>query len=77
MSGSLLLTEACRFRLEPNEEQRIILEELFSAYEDMVRGCLSRALSMNITSRKRLHEAVYHGLRAKYPIILHIISIRL
>lgn len=67
MSNSLLLNETCRFRLEPNEEQVAILGELFEAYSEMVRRCLERAVKLGITSRKRLHEAVYRELREKYP----------
>jgi putative transposase len=67
MSNSLLLSETCRFRLEPTEEQKQILEELFSTYRSMVKECLKNVISMNITSRKRLHESIYKELRAKYP----------
>jgi putative transposase len=61
-----LLTETCKFKLEPTEEQRKILEELFSAYRSMVEECLKSAMSMNITSRKRLHESIYGELRRKF-----------
>ena len=63
----MLLTETCRFRLEPSEEEKTLLEELFKAYDVMVRECLSRAFKANITSRRRLHEKVYRELRAKFP----------
>jgi putative transposase len=66
VSKSLLLSETCRFRLEPTEEQKKILEELFSTYGSMVEECLRSAISMNITSRKRLHETVYEELRRKF-----------
>ncbi|RDD53157.1 MAG: transposase [Candidatus Korarchaeota archaeon NZ13-K] len=33
----------------------------------MVRFCLERAIKLGVTSRKRLHEAVYRELREKYP----------
>ncbi len=67
MSSSLLLNETCKFKLNPNEEHKAILEELFSTYEDIVRECLNKAIVMGITSRKRLHEAIYKELRASYP----------
>jgi len=60
------LSETCRFKLEPTEEQKQILEELFSTYRGMVEECLESAVSMNITSRKRLHESVYRELRMRY-----------
>ncbi len=63
----MLLTETCRFRLEPSEEQRRVLEELFEAYAGMVRECLEKAIELNATSRKKLHEAVYRELRARFP----------
>ena len=62
----MLLSETCKFELEPTEEQKQILEELFSTYRSMVEECLNRAISMNITSRKRLHETVYEELRRKF-----------
>ena len=65
--NSLLLTETCRFKLEPSGEQTKILEELFSAYADMVEECLNKAIEANITSRKKLHEAIYRRLREKHP----------
>jgi putative transposase len=65
-SNSLSLSETCRFKLEPTEEQKQILEELFSIYRKMVEECLKSAISMNITSRKRLHESIYGGLRMKF-----------
>jgi len=67
VSNNLSLSETCEFMLSPDEEQKAILEELFSTYENIVKECLNRAIVMNITSRKRLHEAVYEELRAKYP----------
>ncbi len=67
MSSSLSLTETCKFKLSPNEEQRAILGELFSTYGNIVKECLNKAIKMNVTSRKRLHEAVYRELRVKYP----------
>jgi len=66
VSNSLLLTETCKFKLEPTEEQEKILEGLFSAYRSMVEECLKRAISMNITSRKRLHESIYGELRRRF-----------
>lgn len=54
----MLLNETCKFKLIPNEEQKAILNELFSTYENMVKECLSKAIKMNITSRKRLHGAI-------------------
>ncbi|MGC8936940.1 MAG: hypothetical protein ACP5KV_06230 [Candidatus Methanomethylicaceae archaeon] len=62
-----MLSETCRFKLSPNEGQKAILEELFSTYESIVGECLNKAIAMNITSRKRLHEAVYREQRTKYP----------
>jgi IS605 OrfB family transposase len=66
VSGSLLLSETCRFKLKPTEEQKRILGELFSTYRRMVKECLKSAMSMNITSRRRLHESVYRELRTRY-----------
>jgi hypothetical protein len=47
-------------------EQKKILKELFSAYRSMVGECLKSAISMNITSRKRLHGSIYGELRGKF-----------
>jgi predicted transposase len=66
VSSNLLLSETCKFKLEPSEEQKQILEELFSTYRSMVEECLNRAISMNITSRKRLHGSIYGELRRKF-----------
>ena len=66
MSNSLLLSETCKFKLDPTEEQKQILKELFSTYRSMVEECLKSAISMNITSRKRLHESIYGELRRKF-----------
>ena len=66
MSSSLLLNETCKFKLDPTEEQKQILGELFSTYRSMVKECLENAMSMKITSRKRLHESVYRELRMRY-----------
>lgn len=66
VSNSLLMTETCRFKLEPNEMQRQILQELSLVYRDIVRECLKRAIDLNITSRKKLHESIYRELRKKY-----------
>ena len=66
MSNSLLLSETCKFKLKPSIEQKQILEELFSTYKSMVEECLNRAISMNITSRKRLHELIYGELRRNF-----------
>ncbi|MCS7114139.1 MAG: hypothetical protein N0A00_01820 [Candidatus Bathyarchaeota archaeon] len=44
-----------------------MLDELFEAYREMVEACLLKAMRLNITSRKKLHEAVYRELRGKYP----------
>ncbi len=43
-----------------------MLDELFKTYSGMVKACLDKAIRLGITSRKRLHEAVYKELRAKY-----------
>jgi len=70
VSSNLLLNETCKFKLDPTEEQKQILKELFSTYRSMVEECLKSAISMNITSRKRLHESIYEKLRGKlrdYP----------
>ncbi|MEM3546254.1 MAG: transposase [Candidatus Bathyarchaeia archaeon] len=67
MSGSLLLSETCKFKLQPNDEQAIVLEDLFKTYSEMVKACLDRAIRLNATSRKKLHEAIYKELRTKYP----------
>lgn len=66
MSSIYLLTETCKFKLEPSEEQRLVLKELMEAYRRMVRECLETALKLGVTSRKRLHESVYWKLRAEY-----------
>ena len=67
MPNSLLLSETCRFKLEPSNEQVKIFQELFQTYSEMVDLCLKTALEYNITSRKRLHKAVYKELRDKHP----------
>ncbi|MEM2194121.1 MAG: transposase [Candidatus Methanomethylicia archaeon] len=67
MSNSLLLNETCKFKLQPNDEQAIVLEDLFKTYSEMVKACLDRAIHLNVTSRKKLHEAIYRELRTKYP----------
>jgi len=64
--SNLLLSETCKFKLEPSEEQKKILEELFSTYRSMVEECLKSAINLNITSRKRLHESIYGELRRKF-----------
>ncbi|MBC7113154.1 MAG: IS200/IS605 family element transposase accessory protein TnpB [Candidatus Methanomethyliales bacterium] len=61
-----MLSETCRFKLEPNEEQRLILEELVRSYQEIVKECLDIALKLGITSRKRMHENIYRRLRTKY-----------
>jgi predicted transposase len=66
VSSSLLLSETCRFKLKPTEEQKKMLGELFSTYRCMVKECLEKAMSMKITSRKRLHESIYRELRMRY-----------
>jgi predicted transposase len=66
VSNSLLLNETCKFKLDPTEEQKQILGELFSTYRCMVKECLESAMSMKITSRRRLHESVYRELRMEY-----------
>jgi putative transposase len=60
------VNETCKFKLEPTGEQKQILEELFSTYRGMVKECLESAISMNITSRRRLHESIYRELRIRY-----------
>jgi len=74
VSSNLLLNETCKFKLDPTEEQKQILKELFSTYRSMVEECLKSAISMNITSRKRLHESIYEKLRGKLrlSITLHL-----
>lgn len=67
MSNGLLLTETCRFKLKPDGQQKITLEKLLKAYTIMVKECLGKAITMNITSRKRLHETVYKELRVRFP----------
>jgi putative transposase len=66
VSNSSLLSETCKFKLEPTEGQKKILEGLFSTYRSMVEECLKSAMSMNITSRKRLHESIYGELRRRF-----------
>jgi len=63
----LLLSETCRFKLEPGEEQKPLLEELIKVYREMVKERLGIVLKFGITSKKRLHEAVYRRLRTEYP----------
>ncbi|MEM2829500.1 MAG: transposase [Candidatus Jordarchaeales archaeon] len=63
----MLLNETCKFKLQPNDEQAAILEDLFKSYSEMVKACLDRAIRLNVTSRRRLHEAIYKELRTKYP----------
>ncbi|MEM3856815.1 MAG: hypothetical protein QW108_04290, partial [Saccharolobus sp.] len=67
VSNILLLNETCRFKLEPEEEQATIIEDLFKTYSEIVKACLDRAMHLNVTSRKKLHEAIYKELRMKYP----------
>ncbi|MBC7090384.1 MAG: IS200/IS605 family element transposase accessory protein TnpB [Nitrososphaeria archaeon] len=43
------------------------LSELLKAYSDIVQQSIDYTIEMGITSRKRLHEALYEKLRAKYP----------
>ncbi|MCS7116105.1 MAG: hypothetical protein NZ896_01385 [Nitrososphaerales archaeon] len=62
-----MLSETCRFKLEPKEEQITVLDELFKAYSEMVKVCLLKVMRLNVTSRKKLHEVVYRELREKYP----------
>jgi len=66
VSSSLLLNETCRFKLEPRKEADI-LEDLFKTYSEIVEACLDRAMDLNVTSRKKLHEAIYKELRMRYP----------
>ncbi|MBS7614112.1 transposase, partial [Candidatus Bathyarchaeota archaeon] len=61
-----MLNETCRFKLKPSEEHRAILEDLFKAYSEIVETCLDRAICLNVTSRRKLHEAIYRDLRLKY-----------
>jgi len=65
-SACLSLTETCKFKLEPAEEQRMVLDELMEAYRNMVKECLETALKLGVTSRKRLHKSIYWKLRAEY-----------
>jgi len=67
VSSSLLLNETCKFKLEPENGQEAILDELFRTYSEMVRECFERAMIQGITFRRRLHAAVYKELREKYP----------
>jgi len=67
VSNSLLLNETCKFKLQVDVEKASVLDELFRAYSEMVRTCLDKAVNLGITSRKRLHEAVYKELRARFP----------
>jgi len=66
VSSNLLLSETCKFKLEPSGEQRLILERLVATYNDMVRKCLERALELGMASRKKLQESIYKELRAAY-----------
>jgi len=66
VSNSYLLTETCKFKLEPTEGQKLLLEELMEAYCEMVKECLEAALRLGVTSRKRLHKSIYKKLRAEY-----------
>jgi predicted transposase len=65
VSSNLLLSETCRSKLKPTEEKKI-LGELFSTYRSMVKECLESAISMNIASKKKLHESIYGRLRRKF-----------
>ncbi len=69
-SGSLLLSEACRFRLKPGEGHVATLGELFEAHSETVKG-LERAVKLGLTSRKRLHEAAYKGVEREIPLLSH------
>ncbi|MFN4336610.1 MAG: RNA-guided endonuclease InsQ/TnpB family protein [Candidatus Nitrosocaldus sp.] len=66
MLNSLLLNETCKFKLKPSKEHRAILEDLFKAYTEMVKICLDNAMCFNITSRQKLHNALYRDLRSRY-----------
>ncbi|MEM0118735.1 MAG: hypothetical protein QXV32_09860 [Conexivisphaerales archaeon] len=61
------MNETCRFKLEPQAEHLAILDELFKTYSKMIEACLDSVMRLNITSRQRLHEAIYKELRMKYP----------
>lgn len=67
MSKKLLLTETCKFKLKPTEEQIRVLEELFTTYTEMVKTCFNFAIKNNVTSRKKLHKLIYRKLRSKFP----------
>jgi hypothetical protein len=67
VSGSLLLDETCRFRLEPEEGQVAIFGEFFMMYSGVVEMCLDGVVGLWVASRRGLHEAVYWELRAEYP----------
>ncbi|MHA1506392.1 MAG: hypothetical protein ACTSR0_04285 [Candidatus Asgardarchaeia archaeon] len=71
MSKNLSLTETCKFKLEPTEEQIYILEELFTAYTEIVKTCFNFTIKNNVTSRRKLHNFIYRKLRNKFPEITY------
>ena len=52
--------------LNLTRRKREILDELFSAYREMVEKCLDYAVKNNVTSRTKLHKALYRRLREEY-----------
>ncbi|MEM3869487.1 MAG: hypothetical protein QXW47_11910, partial [Candidatus Jordarchaeales archaeon] len=53
--------------MSPKRGKRLFLRIFSRAYSEMVEACLDRAIRLNVTSRRKLHEAIYKELRAKYP----------
>ena len=52
--------------LNPTRRKKEVLDELFSTYREMVEKCLDYAVKNNITSRTKLHRALYRRLREEY-----------
>ncbi len=46
VSGNLLLSETCSFKLETYARQLSVLEELFQSYSEMVKTCLDKAMRL-------------------------------
>ncbi len=66
MMGKPLLTTTHRSKLKPDGEQGAMLEELFKVCTNTFKERLNEAIASKATSRKKLYEAAYKGLRARY-----------
>jgi len=64
--------------LNLTRRKKEVLDELFSTYREMVEKCLDYAVKNNITSRTRLHKALYKELRERevqeISLTLHLYS---